>query len=51
MKIELGIIVNRFKISYLLISSEIFNEGESNSSVTYPLDPVQSLVIEWQFWN
>ena len=51
MKIELGIIVQRFKISYLLVSSQIFSEGKSNSRVTHPLDSVQSLLIEWQFWN
>jgi hypothetical protein len=52
MKIELGIIVHRFKISYLFVSSQIFSgEGKSNSRVTHPLDSVQSLLIEWQFWN
>ena len=50
-KIEFGLIVSNFKVSYQLISSEIFGKGVSNSSLTYPLEAIQNLSIEWQFWN
>ena len=49
--IEFGLLVNRFKVSYQFISSDIFGNKNSNSSFTYPIESVKKLVIDWQFIN
>ena len=48
---EFGIIVNRFKVSYQMISSDLFGQKQSNSSFSYPIESINNLVIEWQFWD
>ena len=46
---ELGFLVNRFKVSYRWIN--ILNNNVQNNSRTYPIQPIQQLVVLWQFWN
>ena len=46
---ELGFLVNRFKISYLWIN--LLGESIQNTTRTYPIQPIQQLVVVWQFWN
>ena len=48
---EFGLLVNRFKVSYRLEQYNILGDVAANSSITYPLKPVQQLVVVWQFWN
>ena len=48
---EFGFLVNRFKISYCFEQSNILGYSATNSYRTYPLQPVQQLMVVWQFWN
>ena len=48
---EFGITVKRFKVSYKMITSNLFGEKHSNSSSSFPVESISNLAIEWQFWN
>ena len=49
MNIEAGILVSRFKISYRWFN--VLKESIQNSNITRSLQPMNQLVVEWQFWN
>ena len=49
LNMELGFLVNRFKISYRWIN--LLRDLVQNSSRTYPIQPIQQLAVVWQFWN
>ncbi len=49
LNIELGFLVNSFKVSYLWIN--LLGKTVQNSSITYPIRPFRQLVVVWQFWN
>ena len=49
--VEIGLLVNRFKISYLIKQPDIFGDVVANSHLTYPIQPIGQLVVVWQFWN
>ena len=51
LNLELGILINRFKISYRFIQLNSQEDNFSNSSKTFAVQPVQQLVVTWQFWN
>ena len=39
------------KISLQFEQSNILADNVSNSSVTFPVQSIQKLVVVWQFWN